>query len=152
MDAADLIRVGEVSAVYPDRGTVRVRFADRDNQVSGELEVIRHLGVPAVGEQVVCLFLGTGMEAGFCLGATFRQGAGPLGIVGWQFADRARVVYDQVADRLTIETTGEVVITAAGGVTITGEVTITGDLHVTGDVDATGTVTDTSGNTNHHVH
>ncbi|MCZ8520121.1 MULTISPECIES: hypothetical protein [Paenibacillus] len=65
------VRLGEVSSVYPERGTVRVRFADKDDTVSPELPLIGWMPgdpMPANGAQVLCLYLETG--DGFCLGRT----------------------------------------------------------------------------------
>lgn len=67
------IRVGVVSSVDLDQHTVRVLFPDLDNQVSSNLEVLRD-GMPNIDETVVCIFLGNGLESGFCLGSPYKGG------------------------------------------------------------------------------
>jgi phage baseplate assembly protein gpV len=109
----NMIRVGTVSTVDTDRGTVRVTFPDKDDYVSDELPVLRLGGtftLPQVGENAVCLFLGNGIRAGFYLG--------------------------------TYYTTGQTVPTgASGGVVIDGDLEINGLTAIAGDLDVTGDVT-----------
>lgn len=70
----NLIRVGDVSTVDATAGTVEVVFADRDNAVSGPLPCMSsEYNLPAVGDQVLCLFLGNGIEQGFCLGSFYSD-------------------------------------------------------------------------------
>jgi phage baseplate assembly protein V len=74
------IRAGRVSAYYPETHTARVVFGDKDDMVTYTLPVIvpntlknkdeAHLDV---GEHVVCLFLGNGLETGFILGSIYDQ-------------------------------------------------------------------------------
>ena len=75
-----LIRVGKVVSTATGKSTVRVQFADADDMVSYDMGVIyprthkdKHYNVPDIGDQVVCLFLGNGMETGFVLGATYNE-------------------------------------------------------------------------------
>lgn len=79
----NLIRVGNVSDIDASRLAVRVVMPDRDDLVSGWLPLCRPplrydeytaLVMPEVGEQVLCLFLGNGLEAGFWLGTIVRGG------------------------------------------------------------------------------
>lgn len=75
-----LIRIGVISAVYPETATARVIFPDRDDMTSKDLPLIfmRAFGVevysmPAVGEEVLCTFLGNGWEEGFILGGYYND-------------------------------------------------------------------------------
>ncbi|MCM3632928.1 hypothetical protein M3180_06330 [Paenibacillus camelliae] len=70
-----------MSDVSVSRGEVRVLNPDQDNKVTGWLPVVvpRHLknnaaALPAINETVVYVSLGSGLEAGYCLGV-FHEGA-----------------------------------------------------------------------------
>jgi phage baseplate assembly protein V len=74
----NLFRIGIVQAVNPSAGTVRVRLTDKDDMITDELAVLtrgtmknRFYGLPDVGEQVLCCFMGNGMEVGFVLGSIY---------------------------------------------------------------------------------
>lgn len=69
---------GVVSAIYSERGTVRVYFEDL-GVVTDELQVVypatqksHDYRMPDVGESVVCGFYGTGIESGFVLGCVYN--------------------------------------------------------------------------------
>lgn len=64
----NLVRVGEVNSVNSIKRTVKVLFIDRDNIVSGYLPLLASAPIPIVGQRVACIFLGNGIEDGFCLG------------------------------------------------------------------------------------
>ncbi|MFD0710642.1 phage baseplate assembly protein V [Paenibacillus sp. GCM10027626] len=70
----NVIRVGFVSSVDTGQQMIRATFPDRDDQVSDWLQLVippiegASIKMPAVGEQVLCLFLGNGLETGFWLG------------------------------------------------------------------------------------
>lgn len=70
----NIIRVGIVSSVDSSQKAVRAVFPDRDNQVSDWLQIVipplkgYEIQMPGVGQQVLCIFQGNGLEAGFCLG------------------------------------------------------------------------------------
>ncbi|WP_430145989.1 phage baseplate assembly protein V [Paenibacillus cisolokensis] len=74
---SSIIRVGIVSAVDTGRMALRATFPDRDDQVSDWLQLVMpplqydqytSIKMPAVGQQVLCLFLGNGLETGYWLG------------------------------------------------------------------------------------
>ncbi|WP_245596206.1 hypothetical protein [Paenibacillus taiwanensis] len=72
----NLIRIGFVFSVHPQRAAVRVVFNDQPNQLSGYLPVIvQHstYSLPAVNDSVLCLFP-NGTDAGFCLGTYYLSG------------------------------------------------------------------------------
>lgn len=102
---ANLVRVGVVSAV--DRQTCRVRVAFPGEFVSNWLPVLvkqsvenRDFWMPAVDEQVTCVFLPNGLEVGFVLGSFYSDqdaipdGAEAEGMRVVEFADGARFEYD----------------------------------------------------------
>lgn len=140
--------IGFVSAVYPETATVRVLCPDLDDFVTAPLPVLQPATeaaqvycLPAVGERVACLFLGTGTEAGVVLGAIYDEDTPPPitgPVVYTRFGDDAIVMYHKETKTLLISTGGAVEIAAAAGVTVTGDVTITGALTVTGDVTGAG--------------
>lgn len=79
-----LLKIGEVSSVNPQSCTARVVFDDDDGLVSGDLQILqmnslknKGYWLPDVGEDVVCAFLGTGVEEGFILGATYAGAVEP---------------------------------------------------------------------------
>lgn len=79
-----LLKIGEVSSVNPAACTARVVFDDDDSLVSGDLQILqmnslknKGYWLPDVGEDVVCIFLGTGVEEGFILGATYAGAVKP---------------------------------------------------------------------------
>lgn len=117
----DLIKIGEVSSVNPAAGTARVVFADDDDLVSYDLQVIhinahgnRDYALPDVGTDVVCLFLGSGAEEGFILGGVYTDGnpppEGSIDVRAVEFADGTVVKYDRAGHVLSVK---------IGGLTIT---------------------------------
>lgn len=127
----ELVRVGVVTNVYPERGTVRVRLVDADDQVSFELPVLyrktmkdKEYWMPDVGEQVVCLFSGQGLEQGFVLGAIYsKKDSVPVSSRDkWhiKFEDGTMIEYDRKSHKLVIQCVGDIQIVAQGNVTIIG--------------------------------
>lgn len=141
MDLRNLIRVGVVSDRSTKLCAVRVVFEDQDNLVSGWLPVIlpqtgstKDFMLPDIDERVVCLFLGNGIEAGFCIGS-FYAGGLPGGVSGdkrgvW-FEDGSYVEFDRATGTLRVKAQGNVAVMAPA-VTIDGNVTISGNLAVGG--------------------
>lgn len=126
------LRLGEVTATYPERGTVRVRLADARAGgsgdaplVSAELAVLHHRTgrdkswwMPDVGEHVACLFLPFGREDGLVLGAIYSA-ADPVPVADQdkarlQFADGTVLEYDRAAHKLTGNVAGEIELTSSG--------------------------------------
>jgi phage baseplate assembly protein gpV len=69
-DFKDIVKIGIVNAVYPDIGKVKVSFPDKDNRMSRELPMLNfEYDMPEIKDQVICIFLPNGTEAGFCLGS-----------------------------------------------------------------------------------
>ena len=84
---AQMVRVGFVSARQPEKMRVRVELRDTvtSSLVTDWLPVLcpRACGdlaydLPDVGDQVLCLFLGYGLEQGFVLGAMYGKAAPPV--------------------------------------------------------------------------
>lgn len=121
----ELVRVGVVTNIYPERGTVRVHLVDADDQVSYELPVVyqktgkdKEYWMPDIGEHVVCLFSGQGMEQGFVLGAIYSQ-ADPVPVSSkdkWhiKFEDGTWLEYDRAEHKLRANIKGDVEIEATG--------------------------------------
>ncbi|WII39199.1 hypothetical protein [Paenibacillus thiaminolyticus] len=68
------IKIGTVTAVFPEAGAVRVSFFDEDDAVSAQLPVIMPAGVtimPKVKDTIVCVFLSAARNHGFCLGGCY---------------------------------------------------------------------------------
>ena len=144
-----LIRVGGVTAAYPDRATVRVRFEDADNVVSHELRVLtrktlrdKDYWMPDVGEQVLCLCLPHGREQGFVLGTFYSQPDKPP--VTDQdkrhvlFADGTWLEYDRKTHRLTGHVKGWAELTVDENLTATVGKSITATVGQNVDVQAGG--------------
>lgn len=119
----NLIRVGEVSSTNPARGTVRVAFRDRDDQVSAELPVIVQNGaywIPRVNDRVLCVFLGDRLGTGYVLGTFYNAAQAPPAtnpaLSGVWLEDGSHVYFDRAAGVLRIH--------ASGGVEITGGLTV----------------------------
>lgn len=134
----DLIRIGEVSSIDPAKGTARVVFDDDDGTVSYDLPILQRntldtkdFNMVNVGEDVLCLFLPTGTEAGFIIGSFY---AGEIELPESSenkrttlFKDGTRITYDMAEHRLTA-TIENTVLTAdrkSAAVTVTDSVTAT---------------------------
>ena len=144
----NIVRVGRVSSVNPAAGTARVAF-EPQGVVSYDLQILvpqtlknKDYYMPDIGEHVVCLFLPTGNQEGFILGAVYSNEDTPAvadpNKRQVKFKDGTWIEYDQSSHALTINTTGAVNIVAAGNVNITGDINVTGNINVTEDVVASG--------------
>lgn len=121
---SNIMRVGVVSSVDPEAGTVRVAFKDRDNMESYDLPVLvkntlenRDYWMPDIDEQVLCVFLPIGLESGFVLGSFYTEKVTPpaaeLSKRVIEFKDGTRIEYDRDAHKLQIdvpESAGKVVV------------------------------------------
>ena len=75
---SDLIKIGEVSSINPEKGTARVVFDDDNGLISYDLPILQRNTLRTkdfhsvnVGEDVLCLFLPSGPEEGFILGSFY---------------------------------------------------------------------------------
>ena len=165
-DATNWIRIGEVSSVDPKKCTARVVFDDEDGFVSNDLPVIQRntqdvkdYWLPAVGEDVLCLFLPCGEEDGFILGSFYADEIEPPVSSETkryiEFPDGAKFEYDWKESKLSaviggtqIEATeNSVQVTGASEIKVTvpdikfvGNLSVDGDITATGDVSADGEV------------
>ena len=121
MDIKNLVRAGRVSVVIPERMAVKVVFEDKDRLVSDELPVLtfgssknKMYWLPDVGEQVCCLMLPNGHNAGFCLGSYYSDADPPnvsdQSIRRIDFGDGSYVQFDRGTGNLNINCTGNVTI------------------------------------------
>lgn len=112
-----LIKIGEVSSVNYANGTARVVFDDDDSIVSNDLPVLqtntlqnKDHALPDVGEDVVCLFLPSGGEEGFILGAVYAGEVQPAetskDIRSVTFSDGTEIKYDRAAHLLSVKIDG----------------------------------------------
>jgi phage baseplate assembly protein V len=126
---SELIRVGVVTGINPEKGTVRVHLVGVDEEVSYELPVIypkthkdKAYFMPDIGEQVVCIFSGQGLEQGFVLGAIYSEAdTTPVSNKDKffiRFEDGTEIEYDRQAHKLRISVRGDVLIEADGNMTL----------------------------------
>lgn len=166
-DATNWIRIGEVSSVDPKKCTARVVFDDEDGFVSNDLPIVQRntqntkdYWLPAVGEDVLCLFLPCGEEDGFILGSFYADEIEPPVNSETkrylEFPDGAKFEYDWKESKLSavigdtqIEATENAVqVTGASKIKVSvpdiefvGNLKVDGDITTTGGVDADGEVT-----------
>lgn len=133
----DLIKIGEVSSVDPEKCTARVVFDDEDSLVSYDLQILQRntyenqdYQMVHPGEDVVCLFLGPGQEDGFIIGSLYAGEIKPpeasLDRRTVVFSDDTRVCYDRQDHKLTVTIEGtEIVFNRQdGSITVPNAVTI----------------------------
>lgn len=125
------IEEGIVVNVYEDRGTVRVKRMENDEVISAELKVIfrgslknKAYSMPALEEQVVCIFPDVKGSKGFVLGAVYNDEDEPP-IKNKKkhylhFEDGAQMEYDTETHVLTIKSENVIV---DGNITCTGTIT-----------------------------
>lgn len=149
----NLIKIGEVSSIDPAKATARVVFDDEDSLVSFDLQVLqkntfgnKDYSMPEIGEDVVCLFLPSGPEDGFILGAVYAGEIEPPenseDVRTILFKDGTKIKYDRAAHELTAEI-GDVKVRANqnGEAEIEApEISIKGDLKVSGKIKADGDI------------
>ena len=157
MKIEDIIRVGNVDSINPENGTVRVRFPDRDDKVSGELKVIfskthmdKEYHIPDIDEAVVCVFLPNQQEEGFVLGAYYNEiDTMPAGANEdtkiWSFSDGGKIEYNRSSGELNIIAVSSVNITAP-------TINLNGDVNVSGNLVTSGTTTTAAGMIDGHDH
>jgi phage baseplate assembly protein V len=161
----NLIRVGRVSAVFPEHCTARVVFEDRANLISYELPTLgrgslstKDYWLPDVDEQVVCLFLPNGNAQGFIIGSPFSKvDPPPVNDPDKRhiaFSDGTFIEYDRSTHTLFLDAKGPINIVTSNQVTISAEagVNVVGDLTVSGSISADGDVTAGGISLRSHVH
>lgn len=157
-----ILRPGTVTSVLEDQARVRVKLPDCDGMESKALPVLfpkthknKSYDLPDVGEQVLCLFLPTGLEQGFVLGASYSE-ADPVPVqdrnkTHYAWPDGTKMEYDRADHTLTINISGPVKISGEH-LEFSGPAVFTDSVSVARDITAGGTVMDAGGNSNHHAH
>lgn len=133
----DLIKIGEVSSVDPEKCTARVVFDDEDSLVSYDLQILQRntyenqdYQMVHPGEDVVCLFLGPGQEDGFIIGSLYAGEIKPpeasIDRRTVVFSDGTRVCYDRQEHKITVTIEGTEIIfnRQDGSITVPNAVTI----------------------------
>ena len=94
--------------------------------------------LPDVGDQVLCLFLGNGLEEGFVLGSMYGAQMPPVSSgdkFHRTFSDGTTLEYDRAAHKLRASVRGDVEASVTGNVEVTlqgsGKVTAGGALELT---------------------
>lgn len=112
-----IIRYGVVHSINPENATARVNFPDDDDVVSYDMPVLQQncyknkdYYMPDVGEDVVCIFLPTGLAAGFILGSLYAGDVRPPEKTENKrtvvFSDDTKVSYDRDLHNLSVEING----------------------------------------------
>ena len=125
----ELIKVGIVTNTYPDEAKVRVKIVSSDDEISYKLPVVvrktqndKDYWMPDVGEHVVCLFLGNGVEDGFVLGAIYSdEDKVPVESQDkWHktFKDGTTIEYDRNIHQLKVHSVGDITIASDTHITL----------------------------------
>ncbi|MBM7580002.1 phage baseplate assembly protein V [Jeotgalibacillus terrae] len=125
-------QVGRVSSVFPERGTAKVYFKDKD-VVSRELPIVnrgsrntKDFWMPSVDENVLCGFLDNTSRAGFILGSYFNElnesVSSTVNKRRIEFPDESVIEYDFTSNTFLLDIKGNVQIKATGNVTVQGDV------------------------------
>lgn len=127
----NLIRVGFVNSINAKKGTVQVLFPDKDNKVSNNLPLLSYeYHMPKVEDQVICLFLGNGLENGFCLGKFYSDINPPPQddekYYRKQFSDGTHIEYDK--DQRKLKISAEKPLQIVGDLRIQGNLTVSGEI------------------------
>lgn len=168
----ELIRVGVVTSTDDEAATARVQFRDRNGVVSYDLRVTvrntkdnKDYWMPDINEQVLCLFLPTGIETGYIVGSFYSAVTAPPASTKnkrrVEFSDGAYAEYDRSTKKLTAYTPGDASVETGKNLTanvggdaavnvagktdlvsptinLTGVVNVDGALNLTGPFTATG--------------
>lgn len=113
------IRIGRVTQIYEDEGTVRVQYLDLDGQVSGKLKVLQKntlknfdYWLPDVDELVVVLHFPSDNKSGVILGSFYTESITvPIKDKNTrrvEFEDGTIVEYNRAEHKLIIDVQGEV--------------------------------------------
>ena len=133
----DLIKIGEVSSINPEKCTARVVFDDEDSAVTYDLPVMQRntfsnldYQMPEVGEDVLVLFLGPGQEDGVIVGSFYAGEVTPPESNSDRrtvvFKDGTRICYDRAAHTLTVTIAGTEIVfdQQTGSITAPDSVTV----------------------------
>lgn len=124
-----ILRVGEVTSTLPEKGKVKVKFPDMDDLISHEMWVVyrktkkdKEYFMPDIGDQVLCGFLGNGLEAGYVLGAIYSEKDKPpvecQDKTHHAFADGTWCEYDRKDHKMRVHVEGDLDIFCTGTLSI----------------------------------
>lgn len=110
----DLIRIGKVSSINAEKATATITFEDRDDIVSGDLQIVvpctqdnKFYYMPDIGERVRVIFDPEAPSKGCILGSYYADNRlPPVGNpdkVYINFKDETLIEYDRKLHTLTIE-------------------------------------------------
>ena len=144
----NMVKVGIVESFNQNNATARVVFEDA-NLKSYDLPIMvkqtkdnKDYWVPDIDEPVICIFLPTGIESGFILGAYYNQKDKPPVMDQnkrtVKFKDGTIIEYDRKQHKLTADVKGDINIKATGKIDVFAEGSITAITNSTATVKATG--------------
>lgn len=152
-----MIKFGEVTSIFPEKGTVKVTFQDL-NIPSAELYVLqgrtfetKKYSIPKIGEVGICIFP-ENSYTGFYLGGAFNEVEKIPSLAGENiemtlFKDGTIISYDENSSKLYINATKEIEIIAKNikincpKINIIGDINHTGNLKTSGNTSVGGSVT-----------
>ena len=126
----EIVRVGIVSSVDYEKGTVRIFYPDKNNAVSASMPYFSHCyEMPEVGSKVAVIYLSNGRSEGFVLGEYFNDENLPeqhgKGII-YKKLGRGFIKYDANSDTLTINVKNLIINGEKVAVTTTDSQAFTG--------------------------
>jgi phage baseplate assembly protein V len=142
----NMVRIGHVSSLDSSKGTVRVVIDDQQGIVTDDLPLLAHeYNMPAVGDLVLCLFLGNGISSGFCLGKYYCDDVTPpvtnANIWAKDFGDGTSIQYNRSTKELSIAVKGDLRLIVEGNLTVS----VAGDIITTAP---DGSITTSAGESN----
>lgn len=124
-----IVRVGEVSSTDPAKATVRVKFPDLDGLISYDYQVVsmfternKDYRMPDIGDEVVCLCMGNGLETGFAIGSVYSDKVPPpvedQDKRHVRYPDGTWFEYDRAEHKLTVHVEGGIDVYAKGDIAV----------------------------------
>ncbi len=136
--------VGEISAIYPERGTARVLLPDfglvtKECQIAFPASVKSHdYRMPEVGETVLVVFLDNGHETGFIIGYVYNR-KDPVPVASadvrhWSMEGAGAIELDRANGSMTfVDASGSVIKMAGGDIVLKSKRNIL--LNPSGDIE-----------------
>lgn len=143
-----IIKIGEVCEVDYTDCTARVVFDDDNGMVSNKLQVVQRntyknhdVVLPDIGEDVICIFLSSGVEEGFILGSVYAGDVTPPSNNGNErvivFSDDTEVRYDRKKHEMYIKIGAtEIKSNPTSTMIKSASITLDGNVHITGTTQA----------------
>lgn len=141
------IRYGVVSAVYHDKGMVKVEFPDLEISsatlivLQGRNKGIKQYSMPKISEVGLCLLTATG-NSGYYIGSGYNESEPVMSEAGEGkyitiYPDGSKVIFDETISKLYIHSKNNIEIESPQ-ITIKGDITVEGGITTTKDVTASG--------------